>query len=183
MFMRYIFIILLILTANAVNAQREWKKFALQDTSGRMQRLQLPKNKMLVLVFVSPECPLCKKYAARLRELSETFRQEAVFVGIIPGKTYTMKAIREYQQHYHIPFTLLKDESLAFTRSMKAEVTPEVMLVGQDGDIYYRGLIDNGIASLGRQRTVVTEHYLSDAILKKSMVRSTKAIGCMINDY
>lgn len=183
MLMRWTFILLMMMATGSAKAQQEWKKFALQDTNGRTLQLQLPKDKMLVLVFVSPECPLCKKYASRLRELSATFRQEAVFVGIIPGKTHTMKAIREYQQDYNIPFTLLKDESLAFTRSMKAEVTPEVMLVGPDGAILYRGLIDNSVAGLGKQRTVVTEHYLSDAIMQKNIVRRTKAIGCLINDY
>lgn len=138
---------------------------------------------MLVLIFLSPECPLCKKYAPRLRELHQTFRDEAVFAGVIPGQTFALNEIKTYQHDYKIPFVLLKDDNLALSRSLKAKVTPEVMVISAGGQLLYRGLIDNGIAGLGKQRTVVTEHYLANAILKKNKISSTTAIGCMINDY
>jgi hypothetical protein len=46
-------------------------------------------------------------------------------------------------------------------------------------------MIDNKFVDLGKQRTVVTEKYLEDAIVaivenKKIHVTKTKAIGCYI---
>ncbi|GEP93917.1 redoxin domain-containing protein [Chitinophaga cymbidii] len=180
--MRYLLCLFLLSPFGFLKAQSGWQKSPLYDTSGVKQHLRLPDNKMLVLVFLSPECPLCKRYAPRLAEVSRAFRREAVFVGIIPGQTYSLKAIKAYQRDYNIPFMLLKDESLAFSHSLAAQVTPEVFVLSPDGGILYRGLIDNGIAALGKRRTVTTEHYLADALMKKNTIRTTQAIGCMIND-
>lgn len=180
--MRYLLCLFLLSPFGFLKAQSGWQKLPLYDTSGEKQHLRLPDNKMLVLVFLSPECPLCKRYAPRLAELSHAFRGEAVFAGIIPGRSYTLKAVKAYQTDYNIPFILLKDESLAFSHSLEAQVTPEVFVLSPDGDILYRGLIDNGIAALGKRRTVTTEHYLADALRKKNAIHTTSAIGCMIND-
>ena len=181
--MRYVLLLILLLPFAPLQAQSDWQKAPLRDTSGAIRHLRLPGKKILVVLFLSPECPLCKRYVPRLRELQQAFRDEAVFAGIIPGKSYSLNAIKAYQNDFQIPFVLLKDDNLSFSRSLKTSVTPEVMLIGPDGAMLYRGLIDNGMAFPGKQRTVITEHYLADALMKKNKLTSTTPIGCLINDF
>ena len=64
-------------------------------------------------------------------------------------------------------------------------VTPEVFLTNPEGKTIYQGAIDNRAPELGQHRTVVTEHYLQDALntfirTGKVSIRTTKPVGCFI---
>ncbi|UCJ07932.1 redoxin domain-containing protein [Chitinophaga pendula] len=159
------------------------RRFALRDTSGRIQPLRPPAGKLLAVLFLSPECPLCKSYAPVLRKLQEQFAEQVYFVGIIPGEGYSLDLIRQYQADYHLPFPLLQDKGKQLSGYLQARVTPEAMLFDPQGHLLYRGLIDNGVVSLGARRTVITARYLEAAILQKEHTATThtKAIGCLIN--
>jgi hypothetical protein len=79
----------------------------------------------------------------------------------------------------------LLDPAATLARFFDATVTPEAFVVSPNGTPVYRGAIDNGTPELGQHRTVITEHYLLDAlnsfITNGSVpVRSTKPVGCFI---
>lgn len=185
--MRWLLLICLLCYTGLSNAQtfREGavRRFSLRDTSGRVQSLRLPAGKMLAVLFLSPECPLCKSYAPVLRKLQEQFADQVSFVGIIPGEGYSLDLIRQYQADYHLTFPLLQDKGKQLSDYLQARVTPEAMLFDQQGHLLYRGLIDNGVVSLGARRRVITARYLEAAILRKEHTATTytKAIGCLIN--
>lgn len=67
----------------------------------------------------------------------------------------------------------------------KATTTPETYLMDANGKIYYSGAIDNWAITLGKQRQVISGHYLVNAInstLKGEDVElsKTRAVGCII---
>lgn len=141
-----------------------------------------------VFVFLSPECPLCKNYSVVLNKLAGQYAGQVRFVGIVPGKSYSRKEIRKFRQAYHIPFAIYPDREKAVSNYLAATVTPEVLLLNEQGAALYRGSIDNWVVNLGKKRPAATAHYLIDAIEQGLQQRPielsyTPPVGCYINDF
>lgn len=142
-------------------------------------------KKVMVLIFLAPDCPLSQYYTLPLRELSEKFSVQIAFAGIVPGKDSGKDEIMEYKKRYLIPFELLLDEELKLTRKLKATITPEVFLLNEKMEVVYSGAIDDAAVDLTVKRQVVRNHYLKDAlesILSNQpvIVKKSKAVGCII---
>jgi hypothetical protein len=108
--------------------------------------------------------------------------------GVVPGKSYSAEEVKKFRNDYHVGFGLLLDRGMQLCRKLKATITPQAFLLSRKNEVLYSGLIDNWAASLGVQRTVVTEHYLADAIdasFRHLPVnpRKTRPVGCLINTY
>jgi len=142
-------------------------------------------KKSTAFVFLSPECPLCKNYMLVLNTMAKQYPTINI-VGIIPGKSYTIDEINLFAKNYDALFDIYLDKNKLLTSTLNATVTPEAILIGQKGDVKYRGLIDNWQAKLGIKRKIITEHYLDDAIkainISNSTFMQTVPVGCLIND-
>lgn len=153
------------------------------DLAGEESRINL--SKAVVLVFLSPECPLCKNYLPGLIKLQNA-NKSINFYGIIPGVSYSLKEINELKNEYGINFSLLTDRDKQLSKYLGATTTPEVFLINKMGAITYSGLIDNWATSLGQKRLVITEKYLEQAIKDqlngKQTFKKTIPVGCLIND-
>ncbi|WP_426325651.1 redoxin domain-containing protein [Pedobacter sp. R-06] len=153
------------------------------NLTGKESRINL--NKTTVIVFLSPECPLCKNYLPGLVKLQNA-NKSINFYGVIPGTSYSIKEINELKNEYGINFDLLTDKDKRLSKYLGATTTPEVFLINKMGAITYSGLIDNWSSSLGQKRLVITEKYLEQAIKDLSNGRQTFKktipVGCLIND-
>jgi peroxiredoxin len=160
-------------------------QLALSDDS-RLDFESLRSKKASVFVFLAPDCPQSQSYTLTLNELNEMFRDVGVdFYGVVTGNKYDRKEIDGFVSQYQVRLPILLDPEAALARFFDATVTPEAFVATPDGTPAYRGAIDNGAPELGQHRTVITEHYLLDALnsfLKTGTVpvSSTKAIGCFI---
>lgn len=141
-----------------------------------------------VVIFLSPECPLCQNYSLPLNQLQTKYAGKVTFTGVVPGKAYSAAEVGAFTQKYHIGFPVTIDSARVISSSLKATVTPEVFLLGPDKKVLYHGSIDNWIKDLGMQSARPTVFYLQDAIdqsLAHQPVRIpyNKPAGCLINDY
>jgi len=141
-----------------------------------------------VVVFLSPECPLCQNYSLPLNELQKKYSGKVEFSGVVPGKAYSAADVKAFTTKYHIAFPITIDSAKTQTSALKATITPEVYLLGPKKEILYHGSIDNWIKDLGMQSARPTVFYLRDAIdqtLAHQPVRIpyNKPVGCLINDY
>jgi len=141
-----------------------------------------------VVIFLSPECPLCQNYSLPLNALFKKYAGKVQFTGVVPGKAYSAAEVNAFTQKYHIGFPVSIDSARTLSTSLKATVTPEVFLLGPDKKVLYYGSIDNWIKDLGMQSARPTVFYLRDAIdqsLAHQPVRIpyNKPVGCLINDY
>ena len=91
----------------------------------------------------------------------------------------------EFIENYALDFDLYIDHKNKKAKHLGAKVTPEVFLLDQEYTIHYNGAIDNWFYSLGKNRNLITSHYLEDAM--NSLLNGTKiqipyvqAIGCYI---
>jgi thiol-disulfide isomerase/thioredoxin len=161
--------------------------FSVQLPNGRNTRLTLSSKELLVIAFLSPECPLCKNYSGKLVSLNNKYSKEADFIGIIPG-SFDREEVLEFQKEYMPSFKLVKDTSLKLTNYLEGEITPEVMVINiKTGVLIYKGAIDDWVVSLGKTRNRISNFYLDMAINNflndKPAIPFTKAVGCLINDF
>jgi len=167
---------------NLVSAKK-FKTIRLTNLSGKESHINL--DRAVVIVFLSPECPLCKNYLPGLVKLQNA-NKELNFYGIIPGTSYSLKDINELKKEFGINFDLLTDPSKQLSKYLGATTTPEVFLINEMGAVTYSGLIDNWASSLGQKRLVITEKYLEQAIKEqlngKQTSKKTIPVGCLIND-
>lgn len=142
----------------------------------------------LVLVFLSPECPLSINYTRTLNELATSFGKKLSVIGIIPGSSYSKRQVRKFVRDYKLSFDFYIDSEIALPPLVSATITPEAVLLTSDGDIKYRGAIDDWAISLGKKRDKPQNRYLQNAITQylegsEIILRRTNAVGCLINDY
>ena len=164
------------------------KKISLTSLKGFNTVFPISKSPLSVIVFLSPECPLCRNYSKTLNELSKEFAGKVQFIGIVPGKAYSSKEINHFIKEYSLRMNVFIDPSKKFSRSLKASVTPEVIVADNKGIIYYRGAIDDWMTALGKKKEKPSIFYLKNALAQvvnkqPVILSSTKPVGCYINDY
>jgi thiol-disulfide isomerase/thioredoxin len=146
----------------------------------------LKNNTASVFVFLAPDCPLSQSYTLTLNALHGQFADAGVgFYGVVPSRRYERKEIDAYITQYRIELPIVLDPKAELAQFFGAMVTPEVFVVNSEGKTIYQGAIDNWAPEIGQHRTVITEHYLLDALngfirTGKVSVSTTKAVGCFI---
>ena len=164
-----------------------WEEMEFSTLEGTTVALNsLPGESTAAFYFLSPECPLCENYSLTINQLREKYpNEEIVFYGVFPGKFFSEEEIQAYMDKFKVQVTVLLDPEYKLRDLFKATVTPEVFLTSGTGELLYKGSIDNWIPALGKKRTIITRHYLDDALAstlagKPIEVTETKAIGCFI---
>lgn len=146
-------------------------------------------NQLLLFIFLSPECPICKNYTPGLNALQKQYGKTITMIGIIPGRTYSNAVVNAFAQKHTITFPVLIDTKKEISNYLHASITPEVVLLDSGYELVYRGAIDNSIKQLGGLKSrQATENYLEEAINKylqhgNIAVKRVKAVGCLINDF
>jgi thiol-disulfide isomerase/thioredoxin len=180
----------IILPKNAKKIEENsFKGMSLKNLEGKFEFVgNSNKKKAYVILFLSPECPLCQSYSLTIKQLYEKYQtKEIAFAAIVPGTDYSLSKIVEYRNGYglkNIPFYL--DPNYAFAKQSKATITPEVFVLNQNNQLVYRGRIDNWAYELGKKRAVITSHDLEIVLQNLSIGKTvqpyqTKAVGCFIN--
>jgi thiol-disulfide isomerase/thioredoxin len=161
--------------------------FLIKAPNGSQTNLHTGSKELLVIAFLSPECPLCKNYSTKLVGIKNKFSKKADFIGIVPG-SFESKDVIEFQKNYMPSWQIVRDTSLRLTHYLEGEVTPEVLVIdNKNGSLIYKGAIDNWLVSLGKTRNHVTNYYLDIALTNfindRSSTQFTKPVGCLINDF
>src|SRR5689334_10829713 len=78
----------------------------LTDTAGRAHELApAPGAKALAVVFLNPECPLCRRYAPTLNRLAGGLDPGAArFFGVVSGSSVTRAAAAKYADEFRLSF-------------------------------------------------------------------------------
>ncbi|MBL0343473.1 MAG: redoxin family protein [Bacteroidetes bacterium] len=143
-------------------------------------------KKILVFVFISPECPLCISYTKPIIEMKSKFEGNQVqFYAIFSGTYYSSVQIRDFQKQYNFDIICLQDTGNNFAQLLEVTVTPEVVLLNHAGEKVYSGAIDDWAYAPGKKRQVITKKFLEDAIAKVisneyPAITKTEPIGCSI---
>ena len=144
-------------------------------------------NAALTLVFVRRDCPVSEAFAPEIRLLCDAFTPRGVDFTIVylDPRLERDEAVAHARARYGPDCDVVVDSNRYLARLASVSVTPEVAVVAPDGQILYRGRIDDtwesvGIASV--DPTTSDLHDALDAVLGGRPVASpfTTPIGTLV---
>lgn len=159
--------------------------FTLQDQNGKPVSLHDYAGKIVVLEWTNPGCPFVQRhYAAKtMQNLYSQYQDKGVnWLAINSSNFATNDSNKQWATEQNIPYPILNDASGSTGRAYHATNTPEMFIIGTDGNLLYEGAIDNdpsGDLSSGKINYV---HQALDEILAGKSVSDpqTKPYGCSV---
>jgi hypothetical protein len=154
-----------------------------------LSAIAVAKGHVAALFFITHDCPISNYYSHEIRRVCDEYASKGLdcrLVYIDPN--LSDEAARKHAGEYgHGDYPKVVDREHALVKSAGATITPQVVLMRDNGSIAYRGRIDNTWEALGRKRRVVTERDLRnslDALFGGRPVPKpeTQAVGCYIPD-
>jgi len=142
----------------------------------------LPSGQAAVLLWLSPECPVCNRYPTIWKKLANDF-PSAHFIGVFT--TWEKKKdARRFMRNYSMPFPWFIDEDNRLSRALGVNTTPEVLLLDKRLAIRYRGATDDWFTALGKAAPAPKRHYLALALEalgrgQPILVERTQVVGCL----
>ena len=141
---------------------RAREKFALVGGG----EILLPEGpKAVLLFFIRPDCPISNSYAAELKRLVGEYRPRGVASVVVYAEAdlEPWKAeCHAFEFEFGCPTIL--DPKLLLARRLGATVTPEAALLSPQGELLYRGRIDDRCVGVGKWRSRAATHDLQDAL-------------------
>ncbi len=143
-------------------------------------------NKATVIIYLLSDCPATQSYTLTLNKLAKKYYENKIsFIGVFPGTYSTDDELQKFKRQYKIIFPLLKDPEMILAKLLNAKVGPSCFLINENGNIVYKGRIDDWLYAVGKKRQVITENNLEDAL--KAVINNlpvkiseTNPIGCIL---
>jgi peroxiredoxin len=159
----------------------------LLDTEGVVHRIEEWRgHQAIVLLFVTPECPVANGYVPEMNRIREAYTAQGVlFFAVQADPTVRDAVAARYAKEYRYGFPMLLDPRQELVRMAGAAIVPQAAIFAPDGRRLYLGRIDNRVEDFGKQRYQATAADLRealDAVLagKKPPHATTRSIGCAI---
>lgn len=122
-----------------------WK---LKDLNGKEVSLADFKNKIVVMDWVNPNCPVCKgcHEDARIPNMIKELKgmKDVVFVAVNSTATTTVEENKNALTKYKAEYTVLLDNDGTVGHAYGAKTTPNIFVVDTKGVLRYAGALDNG---------------------------------------
>lgn len=161
----------------------------LLDVDGNEHALPDPDAKATIVYFVTQDCPISNRFMPEIRRICAEYssRDTRCLMAYVDA-TATAGEIREHRQTYESTVPAVHDLNHALVAMADAGVTPEAALFDREGNLAYRGRINNFYADLGTPRRQATKHDLRDALEDVLAGRAvsqprTQAVGCFISKF
>ena len=166
----------------------EYRSLEYRDLDGKKGGVpSLRSEEAMVVVFASATCPIANSYQPELRRLAEAYQTRNVSWVLMHADAKLEPSVAlMHRDDFQISFAVAIDEKSVWSKSLQAEVMPEAFLINGNGDLLYRGRIDDRYPELGKKRPEAQERDLQRALEEWSQglpisVPRTKAIGCKIS--
>ena len=159
--------------------------FSLKDTTGKTHSLAGYKDKKaVVIVFLGTQCPINNAYLPVLAELHQKYVAKGVqLLGINSNRHDTPERVAEHAKKHEVPFPILKDTGNVVADRLRAERTPEALIIAS-GKVVYRGRVDDRFGYRHRRDKPTSQELVAalDEILtgKPVSVAATEVEGCII---
>jgi thiol-disulfide isomerase/thioredoxin len=161
--------------------------FTLVDAvTGQNVEFDADDGKLKVVIFTCNQCPYAKAFEPRIIELAKRFANKGVaFYAVDPNddakypeETLANMKARAVEKGY--PFPYLKDGDSKVARAYGARVTPHAFLVDQQGNVRYRGYVDDSAKPDQRQNQGLA-NAINALIVGRDVTETvTREFGCGI---
>src|SRR4051794_4265076 len=138
-------------------------------------------SRAAVFVFLSTQCPISKRYGARLSELARAYSRRGVrWFAVDPMRDESAAEVARDAAQRGFSFPVVADPTRRLADRLGARVTPQAVVLDNHGAIRYRGRIDDN-ADRTKVRSPDLRRAL-DALLAGRPVPhpETIAFGCAI---
>jgi len=169
----------------ALEANTPGIDFGLADLAGQFHALnQNDTRRARAFVFVGTECPVSNAATPTLNALHDQLSDKADVFAVVSDRSLTRAAAAKHFMEFKAVFPVLFDASGLLAEVLRPTHVPEVFVLSHDGQLIYRGAIDNAFEDMGRRRANVEHHYLRDALVaavdgKAPAVAATQPVGCL----
>jgi peroxiredoxin len=142
------------------------KDFAFRDIRGELHTLaDWTDRPGIVLFFLGKACPVSNDYAPEMARLTRKFARAGIaFYGIHCDPDVTSESASKHAFDFDLPLTILLDPDQLIAKQVGARVTSEAVLLASDGQVLYRGRIDDLYSPDGRRRPNARSHDLEKAL-------------------
>jgi peroxiredoxin len=178
------------LAAGAAVAQAadsaEQVAFGLRDIGGAEHSAAEKNAKATVWLFIAHDCPVCNSYAPEIARICNGYASRGVRVNIVYTESeFTSAAMTAHAREHGYATTLFSDREGKLAKACGITITPEVAVIAPDGQLAYRGRIDDRYVRIGHERAEITSHDLRDALDamlagKPIAHPRTQAVGCYV---
>ena len=160
--------------------------YCLEQT--RIKPFEDPKTKAVVLIFISPDCPIANAYHPQLKQMGERLGQQGVrFFLVHSSRDISLRVARKHAETFELTLPVVLDADQSIARAVNATITPEAVVVARGRSLpIYRGAIDNRYAGYGKKRQFASQFFLQDALISYLVgdsiaVSKTTPVGCFIS--
>ena len=164
--------------------------FSLLDLRGATHPLDQNDGKRVrAYVFLSTHCPVSNGYIQTLNALYAKFPDKPIdLYGVVSDPSVNRRKAAEHFREFTAEFPILFDSSGLLLQALKPTHVPEAMVLDRNGQLVYRGAIDNAWEALGRRRPKAEKEFLADAIdaaLNNTVpvLAATKPVGGLIESF
>jgi peroxiredoxin len=142
------------------------KDFEFKDIRGALHTLaDWTDRPGIVLIFLSTKCPVSNSYAPEVARLAGEFARSGVaFYGIHCDPDVTIESAIAHAAVHDLRFPILLDPTQRIARQVGAHLTPEAVLLASDGQVIYRGRIDDRYSPDGLRRPKARSRDLENAL-------------------
>jgi len=157
---------------------------AQRGPDGRTVELKAPEGGATALIFYSPECPISNAYSPTLNRLVDELPADRVrFVGVCVDPDLSDDDVRTHLKDFGLKFPVVRDRHGTLAAKVGASVTPEAIVIDDQGRVRYTGRIDDQFAARGKANANPATHELSDALAavlagREVPVARVVAVGC-----
>ena len=162
------------------------KKILLSGLFSLFCLVSFAQKKYSVYVFVAEECPISIYMAKPLKQVVKAYGEQVNFYAVFPKKNSTLETANSFLNTYGLSsFQAKLDTYQAFAKKLKATITPEVVILNEQGTVLYRGRISNAYKAPGRMKHGTRKNELLDIlalVIKEETIPQpwAAAIGCFI---
>ena len=143
-------------------------------------------KKANVLIFVSPYCPTSNTFTPEINQIAEDYAAHFGFYLVQSDPALSLTDAIQYIELFKVQAPVLLDQMQQLAKSVQAQVTPEAVVLGGNGEVLYQGRINDLYAGPTKKQRKATTRDLRDvleAIVAGKPVANvkTEAIGCKIS--
>ena len=154
--------------------------FELPDTNGHIHKLSDYHGRIVIVNFMSCECPHSERADGLILELLKKWSGEVEALSIASNQNESAQSVEDAARKRSLP-TVLIDVGHVVADLYEAVTTPHVFVVDRDGILRYRGAVDD----VTFRRRKATRLFLDEAV--ESLIdghlptlTETPAYGCTI---
>lgn len=156
--------------------------FSLTDQNGVKHTLSQHKGQVVVLNFLSKDCPWSKGAEPSVSALSKEYAgKDVVFLGVNSNVGATAENMKAYAASAGIPYAILIDEGNVYADAVAASRTPEIYVIDKEGKLQFHGAYDDRKEPEAKGTTNYTKLAIDSVLAGKPVEKpEVNAWGCGI---